>query len=458
MQVKHQKMKKRRFFVLCLCILLLASMGLHAQNTDIQGYEINFSVLNINDSYLYLQGYYGQEAYIFDSAKVKGHKSFVFKNKKRMMPAGVYTLTDRFGNEYLDLIIDKSRNFSITGGNLDRLNSSATVEGSEENAQFVEFQKQMATVGTYQETFPQTIDNTLTLFYESTPESFLGHYIKAKYNLNPNLPHAEANDSDITQLYQLLIDHYFDHYTFDDARLLRTPIYLDLSNYFFEVLPQEPILLRVKADEFLKKFKDKESYEYYTALLLSLFEHSFYNVVHDQVFTELFDEHCNGKDVSTIPEDLQNYYQRSANRKRKLLPGETVPALVSYDINNGKHSTSDIDKDWIILWFWDADCDECVEETPKLNEFYNEFAAYYNLEVYAVAITDDLEKWDKFCKKNDLKWINVNYYMNDPNYDFIDYFDIISTPVIYLLDKKNTIITRNFPLEELHEKLRSVKD
>jgi peroxiredoxin len=186
-----------------------------------------------------------------------------------------------------------------------------------------------------------------------------------------------------------------------------------------------------------------------------LFEHNVNNLVNDQVFVELFDSHCAGKNISSIPEDLLNYYQRSVERKRKLLPGKTVPALVSYDINNAKHSSSDITKDFIILWFWDADCDECIVETPKLNDFYKEFANYYNLEVYAVAITDDLEKWDNFCKNNDLKWINVNYYMNDPNYDFIEYFDLITTPVIYLLDKNHTIITRDFPLEEIHEKLTS---
>lgn len=440
-------MKTMRFFVSLLCTFLIFIGVANAQNTTVQGYEIKIQTINVEENYMYLQAYYGQEAYVFDSAKVKGHKNIVFKNKKRVIPSGIYTLTDRFGNEYLDLIINKDRYFTVIGLSLDRLNTTAMVSGSIENTQFVEFQKQWSTIGSEDSGIPQ-------IFYESTPESFLGHYIKAKYYINPMLPKLDEKDTtDASGQYQLLIDHYFDHYTFDDARLLRSPIYLDLKNYFFEVLPQEPQLMVQKANEFLGKFKDQESYEYYTALLLSLFEHSVNNMVNDQVFVELFDKHCANKSISTIPEDLLGYYKRSVERKRRLLPGKTVPALVSYDINNAKHSTADIDKDLIILWFWDADCDECIVETPKLNEFYKEFANYYNLEIYAVAITDDLEKWDKFCKNNDLQWINVNYYMNDPNYDFIEYFDLITTPVIYLLDKKHTIITRDFPLEEIHEKL-----
>lgn len=442
-------MRTMRFFVSLVCTFLILISIADAQNTDNQGYEIKILTTDIDNSYMYLQGYYGQEAYIFDSAKVKGHKNIVFKNKKRIMPSGVYTLTDRFGNEYLDLIIDKNRRFTVTGSSLDRLSATAVVEGSEENSQFVEFQKQWASPDAAAAKVPQ-------MFYESMPESFLGHYIKAKFYINPMLPQFEEGDTaDASQQYQQLIDHYFDHYTFEDARLLRTSVYLDLRNYFSEVLPQDAKVIVPKANEFLQKFKDKESYEYYTALLLSLFEHSVNNLTYDQVFVELFDTHCAGKNISTIPEDLQVYYQRTVDRKRKLLPGQKIPVLVSYDINNAKHSTADIDKDLIIIWFWDADCDECIVETPKLNEFYKDFANYYNLEVYAVAITDDLEKWDKFCKNNDLQWINVNYYMNDPNYDFIEYFDLITTPVIYLIDKKHTIIDRNFPLEEIHAKLKT---
>ena len=442
-------MRTMRFFVSLVCTFLIFISIVNAQNTDNQGYEIKILTADIDDSYMYLQGYYGQEAYIFDSAKVKGHKNIVFKNKKRIMPSGVYTLTDRFGNEYLDLIIDKSRRFTVTGSSLDHLSATAVVEGSEENSQFVEFQKQWASPDAAAAKVPQ-------VFYESMPESFLGHYIKAKFYINPMLPQFEEEDTaDASQQYQQLIDHYFDHYTFEDARLLRTSVYLDLRNYFSEVLPQDAKVIVPKANEFLQKFKDKESYEYYTALLLSLFEHSVNNLTYDQVFVELFDTHCAGKNISTIPEDLQVYYQRTVDRKRKLLPGQTIPVLVSYDINNAKHSTADIDKDLIIIWFWDADCDECIVETPKLNEFYKDFANYYNLEVFAVAITDDLEKWDKFCKNNELSWINVNYYMNDPNYDFIEYFDLITTPVIYLIDKNHTIIDRNFPLEEIHAKLKT---
>ena len=443
-------MKTMRFFVSLACIFLFALGIANAQNSVTQGYEIKITGSKISENTLYLQGYYGQDAFIFDSAKVKGHKSILFKNKKKEMPAGIYTLTDRFGNEYLDLMIDKNRHFTVNGGEWGpAFVATVTVNGSDENTQFVEFQKQMQSAN-------QDFSKTPQVFYESMPESFLGHYLKARYNINPLLPQLDINDTtDATLEYQQLIDHYFESYTFDDARLLRCPIYLDLHNYFLETLPTDAKLVTQKSIDFIRSFKDPNAQAYYLPLLFNLYDHTVNSMVYDQAFVALFDQFCKGPNSVNISEDLARYFQRSAERKRKLLLGETVPALVSYDINNGKHSSSDIDKDYIIIWFWDADCDECKVETPKLRDFYKDFANYYNLDVYAVAITDDLEKWDKFCKDNDLSsWVNVNYYMNDPNYDFIEYFDLITTPVIYLLDKNHTIIARNFPLEEIHEKLR----
>lgn len=449
MQVNIKKMKTMRFFVSLACIFLFTLGIANAQKPDTQGYEIKITGSGISDNCLYLQGYYGQDAFVFDSAKVKGHKSVTFKNKKKEMPSGVYTLTDRFGNEYLDLMIDKDRHFTLIGGKWNNsFVTNVVVEGSDENAQFIEFQKQMATPG-------QDFNKTPQMFYESMPESFLGHYLKAKYNINPLLPQLDIDDTtDATVEYQQLIDHYFDSYTFEDARLLHCPIYLDLQNYFIETLPADAKLVTQKAIDFIHRFQDPEAQAYYLPLLFNLFDHTVNSMVYDQAFVALYDQYCKGSNTVNISEDLSRYYQRSADRKRKILPGQTVPVLVSYDINNGKHASSDIDKDYIILWFWDADCDECIVETPKLRDFYKDFASYYNLDVFAVAITDDMEKWDKFCKNNNLSWVNVNYYMNDPNYDFIEYFDLITTPVIYLLDKNHTIIARNFPLEELHEKLR----
>lgn len=439
---------KNIFSLLILLILSCATLvTTQAQGLVTPGYEIKIIATNMGNDKLFLQAYNGQESFMFDSAKVKGHKNVVFKNAKKIIPSGIYSVVDRNGNEYANLIIDQNRKLTITGGEWNaRFVTTATVEGSDENAQFIEFQKQLL--------MSNNPSSVAGLFYEAAPASFLGHFIKGKFNINPYLPLNETVDTaDATAQYQRLIDHYFDAYTFEDSRLLHTPIYLDINNYFVEILPQSADMLILKSDEFLNRFNAVETHDYYLALLMNIFDHSVNNMAAEQVFVHLFDKYCDGKSVSTISEDLAKYYKRSADRKRRLLPGKTIPVLSAFDLNHTQHKSSDIDKERIIIWFWDPDCDECKEMTPKLHEFYKEFANYYNFDVFAVAITEDLELWDKFCKENQLSWINTCDGVDTPNYDFIDYFDIITTPVIYLLDKNHTIIAHSFPLEELHDYL-----
>lgn len=435
-----ENIHKTLTFILLFVTAMFTAM---AQSADVPGYEIKINAQNISQGSLYLQGYKGQEVFVFDSAKVKGRKSVVFKNNKKTIPTGIYAVVDRQGNEYVNLIVDHNRKFNVNGEEFDdRFVATATVEGSDENTQFVEFQKKLI-----------TSDNPVAaakLFHEAIPASFLGHFIKAKYNLYWQSLLSESDNSDDSTQYQQLIHHYFGSYTFDDGRLLHTPIYLDVENYFLKILPQNAETIGSKAIDFLQRFQDTESFEYYLSLLMNMFDRTMYNMAAGQVFVKLYDTYCDGKSFTTLPNDLIKYYQRTADRKRKLLPGQTVPALKAYDIQNKEHLSSNITKDYIILWFWDPDCDDCVEMTPKLHAFYQEFAHDYNVEVFAVAITEDIERWDNFCQEQQLSWINTCDGMNTPNYDFIDYFDIITTPVIYLLDKNHTIIAHSFPLEDLH--------
>lgn len=445
-------MRTFKYVVILIGTCLLASGFCYAQSSkksqsNSAGYEIKIEAEGIASHYLYLQAHIGHDSFVCDSAKVKGHKSVCFKSSKKQLPDGVYSICDRFGNVYFDIIIDNDSYFNISGGEWNsRYIASATASGSEANAQFIEFQKQYQADTSNPNPTPQ-------LFYESIPESFLGHYIKAYYKLNPFIDNNEESTDSLrdAHLYQDIIEHYFDDYTFSDPRLLHTPVYLDVKTYFFEILPKNYDSIRLRMDAFLNRFQDKKSQDYYISLLMNLLDETFYDMISDQVMVHIFDDYVAKKNIEYISEDIYKYYERTVERKRRTLPGKTIPVLECADNKNVMHSSKDVEKPYIVLWFWDPDCDDCKVWTPKVHSFYLEYASLYNFEVYAVALTDDVELWNEFSEKYDLSWTNLCTAVNDSNYDFIDYFNLITTPVIYLLDKNHTIIARNFPLEDLHE-------
>ncbi|MBQ3734596.1 MAG: TlpA family protein disulfide reductase [Bacteroidales bacterium] len=169
---------------------------------------------------------------------------------------------------------------------------------------------------------------------------------------------------------------------------------------------------------------------------------------YEPVLLHIYDTYDRG----WIPEDQERRIKRQMDRIRKLAPGAQIPELTAFDINGKQHSTNEIQTKYTILWFWDPDCDHCQEETPVLHDLYQKEADHLNFEVFAVEVNDDYDRWKAFSEKHGLSdWINLSTSMGETSVDYIEYFDIVTTPVILLIDneKNHTIKARQTTLDEI---------
>ena len=95
--------------------------------------------------------------------------------------------------------------------------------------------------------------------------------------------------------------------------------------------------------------------------------------------------------------------------------------------------------------------------TPILHDLYQKEADNLDFEVFAVEVNDDYDRWTAFTQQHQLDdWINLSTSMGETSVDFIEYFDIVTTPVILLIDneKNHTIIARQVTLEEVERLMR----
>jgi len=169
---------------------------------------------------------------------------------------------------------------------------------------------------------------------------------------------------------------------------------------------------------------------------------------YEPVMLHIYDTYDRG----WIPEDQERRIKRKMDVVRKIAPGALIPELTAYDIDGKQHSTNEIQTKYTILWFWDPDCDHCQEETPILHDLYRKRADELNFEVFAVEVNDDYPRWKAFSEMNDLgDWINLSTSMGETSVDYIEYFDIVTTPVILLIDneKNHAIIARQVTLDEI---------
>jgi peroxiredoxin len=239
-----------------------------------------------------------------------------------------------------------------------------------------------------------------------------------------------------------------------------------LKEFFFESLyPQtaenvifciDKLFLRM-VDEEYPTTQQWDVRDFYLKKLIHLYMSA--NPKFDDVFVFLVDNYVSKlTDSKFISDSEKTVFQRIADRKRRTLLGHTVPVFESFASEQHKISTSEIAKEFTILWFWDPDCEHCIQETPKLCEFYSKYHELYNFEVIACSVTEDYDRWKAFIADHQLEWFNTSYAIGQPNYDAVDFFNFNDTPAIYIIDQQHTIVARQFPLDDLIEVFESLQN
>lgn len=107
-----------------------------------------------------------------------------------------------------------------------------------------------------------------------------------------------------------------------------------------------------------------------------------------------------------------------------------------------------------LLDFWAAWCGPCRKENPNIVKAYNKFHEK-GLQIFAVSLDKDAEKWKKAIVKDSLNWTQVSdlKYWNS---EAASLYGVRAIPANFLLDKDGKIIARNLHGDELEKKLTEV--
>jgi peroxiredoxin len=440
-------MKNKHFFSLLSVVFFTVTA--FAQ-TSSKGYNIGFTNPNVKDANLYLVGIYGNSEMVVDSAKYS-KKGYIFNNTKKDLPAGFYSIYTTSGELLVDFIIDKTQKFEINA-----TEHGTVLVNSEENVVYQNFKNDL------------TAGNDITPYHYTSPESLLGKFVQAQY-IPVNIPEFrwgshEGREAAAQKYYQYLIDHYYDNVDFKDIRLMYTPLDIDLKDFFVESLyPQTAENVIASIENIFLRILDEnptppqlDVCDYYLKKLIHLYmtaEPKF-----DAVFIYLVDKYVSKLTNSNFLSDSeQTVFKRIADRKRKTLVGETIPVFESYTHDKQKVSTADFSTTYTLLWFWDPDCEHCIEYTPQLYDFYSKYHELYHFDILACSVTEDYDRWIAFIKEHHLEWMNTSYAIAAPNYDAVEYFNFADTPAIFIIDQSHQIVARQFPLDELIEVFESLQ-
>ena len=433
-------------------------LGLKAQNEQS---VVDFKVLNYPDTSVYVGYHFGSQKYLLDTLIVENDAFTLRTNAVN----GVYFLySPKF---YFEFILENGRYSIQTDANT--MYESLIISGSKENELFKEFQLTMIDLQRKQRTLGEQLKTTsgqdsinvrsemqelvdqMTEFRKEliagNPDSFIAEFLSLMGSLE--IPSFENEPDSLRKLksYQYLKDHYFDDIDLSNSELLRTPLlHSKVMEYFDRVLIQQPDSINKGLDRLMQRIGDNdEMFRYWLVTLFKKYAES--NLMGmDAVMVHLARNYYLSGKVDWISQEYRKQLREEVAYLEHGLIGMQAPPIGEVvDTLMQPVYMEQIATPYTLLFIYDPDCGHC-KKTIKTLESHDQELYQLGIQVFALCTTTDVNRWKKFVDGSNPEWIHAI----DPtgkNY-FRVYYNVRSTPQIFLLDEDKTIIAKKLEIEQ----------
>jgi thiol-disulfide isomerase/thioredoxin len=468
-----KKMTKKRVILSFILAVLTLGTSCFASDNDTKnkGYKFIFTVHDATDSVLYLGRYYNRNQYAIDTAYRNKKNQFIFERKNKTLEPGLYFFTNTKDKFAEFTINEEPRKYKFTTHDTDWV-ANMEIKGSPDNEKFFAYQmlrrrmnmsidsvkiaSESRVFNDYRRKVGKDLDSINIKFVEENPNHILSLIMKATKEID--VPAVNDKGDSLTQRerFDYYCKHYFDNMSLDNEAILRTPSYVfydKVDKYFDKVLNgATPKTICEYADMAIEKARPAKNVFKY--LILNVAQRYIQSNVmsYDEIYVHMIEKYyMTGEAFWASPSDIEFETKRAMTWK-KLLLGEKAPELILKDINGKWHSLYQVPNKYTLLVFWAPSCGHCATIIPALYKFYDEYKDVYDIGTFAINTDigpEDIEKWKKYVEEKNLNWDNYNGA--EANVDWHEAYDIISTPVIYLLDKDKKIIGKKLDASVLEQ-------
>lgn len=448
-------------------ILLILFYGITYAN---EGYQIKIRINGLKNSMAYLGYYQGVNRYVKDSALVDSKGDICFKGSDKLLE-GVYFFYSKVENFNFDFVVTGSET-SLKTSKVDPMEELVDL-GSEDNNLFRQFrvqinayQKDMGSLGqllasakSRKDSLTYTIQmkkregkllqlqKTLIKAHENTTIGCILQYMRIPEQA-PIYPDKWENTTYQREREQFYRNHYWDHINFSDSLLLRVPVLKYRINEFFDdVVAQQPDSIIKAMDELVGKASENPAV-YKETLMELTYKYIAPPVLdQDRVFVHLADTYLLTNEATGWMN--ANTHQQISNIAEKMRPnliGKKAPSLRLNTLLKKEVSLYDIEEKYTLLFFYDPDCDHCMDESLRLKNEYEQLKKD-NVEIMAVCISPDSEKCKQYASDYKIGWINVMDPENRTGYR--EKYNIFAAPIVFLLDNEKKIIGKATSFEHI---------
>jgi thiol-disulfide isomerase/thioredoxin len=456
----------RQIFLLSM---VLGLFPLAARATEFGNYEITFKVKGLNAGDTCMVAYYlGTKQYIDDTI-VAGAGGVVNYKGNKKVDQGLYLFVMP-GMTYFEFLFVEPK-FSLETSKEDPVLNMKT-KGSPENEAFYNYLRYLQTkqkevkdlqtaIAAEKDSVKIKALNAKVMDVDKDVKAFRDQQVaehKGKFfsklvyaSAEPEVPAAPANlTAEAARTWQLAKFRvaYLDQVDWTDSRLLRTPVIQNrIKDYLEKFTVDHPDSIIVGAEAIMRRAEqDKDIFKFAVITITNMYAGS-KKMCFDKIYVHMAGNYyVSGRaewvDSTQMAKIKDRYYRmlyndcdrKAVNLRMKTLKDESVDL---YSVN----------AKFTVVVFWAYDCGHCKKEIPQLYEFYKEYKEK-GVEVFAVSTKEDVPKWKEFVDEKGLHdWINVADLDNKTQFRI--FYDVYSTPVIYLLDENKNIIGKRLDVDNL---------
>ncbi|MFT4660461.1 MAG: thiol-disulfide isomerase/thioredoxin [Patiriisocius sp.] len=470
----------KRNLIFLLCLLISSCQAQRQTNIEAPGYNIKVEVEHLKNQTIYLANNLGDKMYYTDTALVdiNGHAQFIGDSS---LSTGKYSIV--FPNfKFLQIIIDE-QNFTIQTDTTDYYKTAKAINSVNNEAYFDYFRivqdlniekSGLLTEKNDTSTSPARlteIESNLISIEEGVKEMLHKEYKDHKgtfyskviaMGIPIDVPEApfDANGKVIDEQfrYNYFKNHYFDFTDLSEPNIFRTPEYYNkLNDYFNKVIPQVPDSMPAEVDRFLPKVNhDPELYSYTLRFLAANFKRSKYmgmEIGYVHVINNYFNEETI---IGLEPDRLKDAMEEAKDMTHTLL-GNIAPNINLHDATEQKYTKlHDVKAPYTLVYIWSPTCSHCLEENPDVIDFNNQFRSM-GVKTYAVCADQELEEWKKYLNENYEFALSINV-ADSPGHrsKFRNLYNTRKTPVVLLLDKDKTILTKRLSVKQVGDFLNKL--
>lgn len=447
-------------------------------------HDFTFKISGLSDTTVYLANYFGGKLYYNDTTTIdaNGVAKFVGDETK---PGGIYAVIFPDNQTYFQVVVNESKIVMETKSVNPEANMEVKV--SDENKAFYEYlkfvtgiQSEMTTLSNSKKAEGADTEKIDAEIKEAQTkaEKFKVDYLKKNEKLfaakvlktsdEINVPEFKKDDGSVDDVkrFRYYHDHFMDNVDLTDDRLIRTPVINQkIETYLTKLTAQTPDSICKEINYLTSQVADSSlMFKYIVQFSTNHFEKSEIMGM-DAVFVCIAENYYSKGKAWWLSDEQLVDIMKLYNTRKNLTIGTKADDITLMDLDSNWVSLHDVKAKYTIVFFWDPNCGHCKKEMPKLVSFYDVNKSK-GIEVFAVGTEFENEDWPEYVKEQGYKWINIsdNPEINKNaqqhiskgettlnSLNFRDYWDIYSTPQLYLLDENKVIIAKKLNAEQLDD-------